>query len=140
MINAFDRSNLGLINEEIKTALKAIAEKHGVKLGGIRISFSPQNAGFRFDLSTVSENGVVNDRYRQSFIANAFQYGLEASDLDKTFSYGGKTYTITGLNTRRHSRPIITKRSDGMGTVFPAAAVKTALMLDRAKATATNAQ
>ena len=73
-------------------------------------------------------NGVAKGKEVLAFERECFLYGLEKSDLGKTFITPEGTYEIVGLNTRAHKMPILAKKfNDGRRYKFSAIFVKRAL-------------
>jgi hypothetical protein len=128
-IDSFDRTNLRLIADDIRTALAPIAVKWGITLDYKGARFSPDNVTFKMEGATIGSGGVSNTRERDNFKLYASMYGLKDTDLDKEISYAGKKYIIVGLNTRRQKYPIVAKRvEDGKTILLTCEMVKLSLL------------
>ena len=117
-IDSFDRTNLRMISDDIKTALAPVAAKYGITLQYKGARFSSDNAIFKMESATVGSTGVANTRERDDFKRYASMYGLSDTDLDKQISYAGRKYIIKGLNTRRSKYPIIATRVEDSKTIL----------------------
>lgn len=120
----FTKPNLTTLRVDIDAALKAVGEKHGLKLHAAGAKFGATAAEFKLVVASVASNGVVLTQERQNFSAYASMYGLKPELLDRSFSWGGKTFKIVGINPKKHKRPICCDGSDGKSYVFPAEDVK----------------
>lgn len=113
-IDKFDRTNLKLIADDLKTALATVEEKYGIKFTYKGARFSPELATFKVEGATVSTDGTVASPERQDFLACCHLWNLPKEILDQAIVLGGETYTVTGLNTRSDKYPVTAKRvSDG---------------------------
>ena len=112
-MKTIDKNFLKSIRTEINAALILVAAKHGVTLAAGNCRFTPTTATFKLELAMLGDGGVVVDKYAEAFKASAPLYGLEASDIGKTFTTGGKTYTLTGLDQTSRRFPIVGKSADG---------------------------
>ena len=97
----FTRAKVKTIRTEIDKALAAVAAKHGVEfsLGTIRFS----DTDLRGTLKCVSAD---KDAGRKMFERDAFRVGVKKDAYGKTFTSNGKTFRITGINTRAKKYPI----------------------------------
>ena len=100
-----DKQTVRRIAAEAQVALDEVAARHGmtVKIGGG--SFNPEGGTFTPKV-TFSEG----DAERKSFEQVAHLFNLTAQDYGRTFTYGGKEYTLVGLNTRAPRYPLIVER------------------------------
>ena len=128
-IDSFDRTNLRLLSDDIKTALVPLAARWGITLTYKGARFLPDNATIKIDAATVGASGIVNTRERDNFKNYASMYGLNPSDLDKEITYAGKKYILIGLNTRRSKYPIVaTCVGNGKTILLTCEGVKSALL------------
>lgn len=97
----------------LEVALTGFEEHFGVavKIGSIR--YTDTNASMRLEVSEVSENGEVQSREVEDFKRFADAYGLSPEWLGEKFTVRGKTFTITGLNTRAKKYKIRAKDEAG---------------------------
>jgi len=111
----------------LRTALEgldvsAIEQRFNVKVRIGHASFDPSpNGGATFKLEFAPVvSGEVKTKEATDFERLAYLYGLEASDLGKTFSSNGRTFTICGLAPKAHKFPILAKcADDGKTYKFP---------------------
>jgi hypothetical protein len=129
-IEELDRKSLSFLRAEIDKALAPLAEETGLVISAGNASFTPGQATLKINISTVSKDGQVNTREAENFKVLAEVYGLNSDDLGKTFTYGGKRYTICGLKPRC-SKPVIAQSEDGRMYRFPADGVKAMLAAAR---------
>jgi hypothetical protein len=127
-VTQFDRSECRRVREAIDKALEEVGRKHGIslKLGNAR--FTSSNVNFKLEASLLGENGEVRSKEAEDFKMYASRYGLKADDFGKPFTtFGGKVFTICGLNTRANKNPIHAKNARGKTYIFPAEEVKVLL-------------
>lgn len=120
----FDKANLKTLRNEIDAALKALGERHGLKIHAGSARFTSGSAEFKVEFAAIAEGGVVLTPERQNWGVYAGMYDLKPEWLDKSFGWSGKTFKITGLNPKKHKRPVTCSGNDGKGYVFPAEDVK----------------
>ena len=72
------------------------------------------------EVANKSEDGSVLSSKAKDFQRNAHLYGLKSEMLGQTFVCNGKTFTITGLNTRARKMPIQANDENGSGYKFTA--------------------
>lgn len=127
-METFDRTAIRAIKQDMRDALESVAEKHGISIevpvGG---SFYPTRANVKVEVSTFGEDGQAKSKKADDFAILATRYGLDPSDLGRTFKQGRHTFTVIGLNPRAHKFPINCDRDDGKKFKFPSSTVKYAL-------------
>lgn len=106
--------------------LKPLAAEFNVqiRLGGGKYtegSFSP-----KVEVAILNEDGQAETPDREAFRTYATMFGLDPSDLGKSFIAGGKTFVISGLKPNSYVRPILAT-CNGKPFKFPAEAVAKAL-------------
>jgi hypothetical protein len=101
-----NRNKVRLLREALFTALRpfGLEQKISVSLGNA--SFSSSSVEFKVNLNEVAADGLVLSREAVAFQEQAPRYGLMSSDLGQTFHSRGKSFRITGLNTRAKRYPI----------------------------------
>ena len=119
-ITRFDKTNLDTLRKEIDDALAPIAARHGIQLHAGRITYAADNARITLEAAVVTPDGMVLSREATAFRELAHLYGLQPSDLGRTFTLSGTEYTIVGLRTRATRAPILARTSDGKLVGFPA--------------------
>lgn len=123
-MKTFTRDTTRTLANEVEAALQKLLADRGITVKYKGGSFTTNNATLKIEFATVSESGEVNTREASDFKALAKVYGLEPTDLGRTFTSGGVTYTITGLKSRSHRYPVLVKRNDGRTFKFPADRVR----------------
>ena len=131
-VTEWNRPECSRVVDEVNKALSEVGRKLGIniqKTGGGR--FGSSNFTFKVECSLVGEDGAVKSKEVESFKKYASMYGLKPEHFGMPFTtFGGKTYTICGLNTKASKNPIHAKNSKGKTYIFPAEEVKA--MLERA--------
>lgn len=122
------RPKVRLVRERLQAAMQEAAEELGisVEIGGG--SYRDNHCTFKLECSSVNEDGTVHNQDEEDFKLNCALYGLKPEAFGAKFKLRGKTYTITGLKTRRHKYPISGERSDGKPFKFPVIDVKRGLV------------
>ena len=116
----FTEGNLQVIRVAINTALREVEEAHGIKLKiGNRISFDKTTFRTKLEASIVNEKGIVEDRERTDFTKYATMFDLNPEWLDKEIVLNGRTFTITGLNTKASKNNIRIQAENGDVHICP---------------------
>lgn len=126
-ITRFDRETLTDLRADIDAALEPVAEFYGVtfKLG--RIGFMAHNAHGTLEMALpAGGDGPVMTKEVSDFVAYAPMWGMAATDLGRTFVYGGTTAKIIGARPRSRS-PILVETELGRRYKFPVDAVRNLL-------------
>jgi hypothetical protein len=127
----FDRPNLRSLRPELEKALADVCAKHGITATIGSGSFTEFECKFKLILNLEGSNESNTESNSQFFELYAKSYGLEPTDLGKTFMVNNNLYVITGINPNRPKFPIAATRSDGKKFKFPALTVKAALARNR---------
>lgn len=101
-----DRAAATLLQNEIAAAVRAIAEKHGLKVASNRCTYGASEAKFSLTLGVIGEDGV-DARYRTEWDSLHGLYGFDASDLGKTFRTASGEVRIVGLDSKRRKFPVV---------------------------------
>lgn len=128
-IKQFDKQETRRIGSAIEDALQKVANQFGVCIKRGNGRFSSNNLTLKIEVSLLNANGEVKSRESETFKLYAKVYGLEPTDLGRTFTaWSGKTFEITGLSARSHKYPVFAKNVlTGKGFKFPAEEVKVLL-------------
>ena len=127
MITKFDKTNLKTLHAELRTAVEAIAAKHGIVAIDRSGSYSPDGSeytqGFRFrtvptsqpiqtadKIAVVPASGLPTTVEARLFAADATQIGLDASDYHRTFTFRGNQYRVLGIKLNRFKFPVSVER------------------------------
>ncbi|RUP37977.1 MAG: hypothetical protein EKK63_13810 [Acinetobacter sp.] len=127
----FDKINLRALRPELERALSDVCAKHGITATIGSGSFTDLECKFKLILNLEGSGEVKSTAKQADFERYAALYGLEPTDLGKTFIVGGNSYTITGLSPNRPKFPIDGIRYDGRQFKFPVLTVKIALGKNR---------
>lgn len=117
----FTRQNLPALRAEINAALQALGEKHGMKLDAGNVTFNDAVCTFKL----VCTLGVAADASRSAVTIAKDRQEWEACPswvwelyapmtpdwLGRSFTQGGHTYRIEGMNGRRQKAPILVSKS-----------------------------
>lgn len=107
MITTFTKAQTRLLAAEATAALEAVAARHGTTLTYKGGTYDTSFAALRFEFA-VGEGG----REAADFKRWALMLGLKETDLGRTFTARGATYTVVGYVPRGRYR-ILAKRGDG---------------------------
>lgn len=119
-INSLDRTAVRRINEDIQSALDAVAKRYGVQIKVGNSRFSNTNCTTKIDISTVNEGGTVMTKEATDFNRFAASFGI-TKKLGDTFEFRYDTYEIVGLKPRSSKYPVLAKNlSNGKTFKFPA--------------------
>jgi hypothetical protein len=119
MYTTFTKAGLKTIRASLNKAFREVEEAHGIKLNIGNISY--ENTTFRTTLkaSIVNERGIVEDRERTDFTKYATMFDLNPEWLDKEIVLNGRTFTITGLNTKASKNNIRIQAENGDVHICP---------------------
>lgn len=105
----FTKAEVQKLRKELNEAMNAVAEKYGARANIGNISFGI-DVSAKFNISRISENEhgeYVHSKEAQAFLNRAeSEFGLKKDVLNEPCKYKGKTYVITGYNTRAKRYPI----------------------------------
>jgi len=119
-INSLDRTAVRRINDDIQSALDAVAKRYGVQIKVGNSRFSNTNCTTKIDISTVNEGGTVMTKEATDFNRFASSFGI-TKKLGDTFDFRYDTYEIVGLKPRSSKYPVLAKNlSNGKTFKFPA--------------------
>ncbi len=106
------------VNRDVRAALEAVANKHGLT---VVINGGSFNGGsFKPRVEFKDAGGQA-----QIFESTAVLYGLKPEDLGRQFQHCGQTFEICGINARSRRFPIEARRlEDGKVYRFQPSAVR----------------
>lgn len=118
-IHTIDRTILKQLEAGTKAALKPFADSLGLE---IAVAGGAFDAGmYRPRVTyTVKQTADGLGANEAAFKKNAQYLGLSPSDFGRSFSFAGKTFTISGLNLNARRKPIIATGPGGKEYVFSA--------------------
>lgn len=114
--------------KELRTRMQALLNDFAglnVKVGNA--SYTDGSCTFKVECAVVAANGVVVTKEATAFERYANGYGLLGVSLGDKFTSKGRTFEITGLNTRARRMPVQAKDRSGRGYKFTVEAVTRAL-------------
>ena len=103
---ALTRDNLKQIRAAIDAAL-ATVKVDGISVSLGNCSFTPTAATFKLEVKTITDDGLVVGKEVEVFKVNCSSYGLEATDLFREVTLGGRAFIVAGLASGK--KPFILK-------------------------------
>ena len=122
MITTIERNNLDTIKTAVLEALIPVGEELGLSFEFGRGNFTENNFVVKLEIATLNEDGTANDRAADDFTSNAFRYGLQTTDLGRSFAMRNGRYTITGAKPKNRKYPIIAE-DVAFGTAYKISAM-----------------
>jgi len=123
-----DQEEMTHLRRRLQEHLDILAKELGVRIAVGLATFTANNAIFKVEVAALQEDGTAVTRQAEHFQRLARTYGLEPTDLGRTFRDGAKVYKIVGARPRNREYPIL---AEEVGTrivfKFPANRVKTLL-------------
>jgi hypothetical protein len=113
---SFDRTRCRQVGTALDEALKPLGERLGLTIRLGSASFTSGN--IRFQLN-VFEDAITGSPEAEDFRICCSHYGLQAEDLNKTFTWGGKQYVLVGCKPRATRFPLLGRGTDGKMYKFP---------------------
>jgi hypothetical protein len=127
-ISSLNKDAVQELSKEIEKAVQDVADKHGLVIKMGSGSYTQNNATLKVEIAVKSLDGTVATKEASSFKALCTFYGLQESDLGRTFTSRGSLYVITGLASKSRTNPILaTRQTDNKLFKFPVDSVKKAL-------------
>lgn len=114
-ITQFNKANLQSLRTEIDNALKAVENQFGIKLHAGNASFSGNEVTFKLKGNTISEGGTVITREATNWDRHRGLHGMDHLSVGDQITIQGKSYTLTGYNTRARKAPVEFKDLRGNG-------------------------
>lgn len=124
-ITSFTRPNVKALRVDLDSALAKVAKEYGIEISTGNISFSGSNASIKVKAAVIGDGGMVMTKEATDFSLYAKMNGLDAK-LGDTFTYCGKTYTITGWKSRARKNPVLAE-NNGQTYRVPVQLVKSGL-------------
>ena len=124
-VQKFDRPTVKALRNDLDQALAQVAKQYGIEISTGNISFSGDNCSIKVTAAVIGESGMVMSKEATDFARYA-QFKLPGVSLGDQFTYGGKTYTITGWKARASKNPVLAE-CNGNTYRVPVELVKSAL-------------
>jgi hypothetical protein len=112
-ITQFNKANLQVLRTEIDNALKAVENQFGIKLHAGNASFSGNEVTFKLKGNTIGEGGTVITKEATNWDRYKVFNGMNHLSVGDQITIQGKSYTLTGYNTRAKKAPVEFKDSRG---------------------------
>ena len=103
------REMLKELGPAIDSALKPLAEQHGIQIRVGNGVYNGLDGSLKLLLSTTSEDGETPES--RDFKLFGHRYGMDIEWLGKTIYTNGDSYTISGLQCKRKKYPIVVIRN-----------------------------
>jgi hypothetical protein len=130
-IKHIDRTTLQQLRPLLQAHLKAFGDKHGLNFHQIgRISFLADSFSFKLSANVATPGLPTESKEAKDFKRFCGRFGLQPTDLNKTFTSRGTTYKIVGLKPNSYKFPVIGENDRGTRYKFMATDVLNTL--DRA--------
>jgi len=121
----FTKDSLKVLRKDIDSALKSVADKHGLSLMLGNIRFNEESFTGKLEARVTDKPGETT--MAADFRALAHSYGLSPSLLGQVLSINGKRYKIVGLKPRNRKYPVIAESvATGKRFKFAAFSVRSA--------------
>lgn len=120
------------IHEEILEAVQAIALRRNLEITNGGGTFDGASAVLKLKVALKDESGVALTPERRDLDMLGEVYGI-ADAAGKSFTQAGRTYTVTGLNTKATKNPVVCTRDDGKQFRYTLQGIQTLLRTGRIK-------
>lgn len=123
----FNRKEFDNFSNDVKVALKDIADKYGLKIDTGKIKYSQYD--FTMELKAVKHNDDINGEY-EKFVAECEYFGFKPEDYNREFVMQGKTFRLVSFNFNRPKNNCnIVSISDGKSYICNDGVIKRALKM-----------
>ena len=112
-MNALTKALALAIRGDIVAACAGVGRTHRAAISANGGSWNGSNLRLTLEVAMIGDNGQAETTMVQEFKRCASLYGLKPDDLNKTFTWAGKTYTLIGMSRRRSKYPFIGVNSSG---------------------------
>ena len=114
-ITNFDKPTIKAIRVAMDDALAQVEKAYGIKISTGNARFSGNEVTFKVKANTVTSGGKAITKEAQMFDIVKHQEGLGHLSVGDTVTLQGKSFTITGYNTRARKSPINIEDMQGRG-------------------------
>lgn len=108
-IESFDPTICKSVSESVMEALKPLEESYGVTFQLGNGSYDSNSYKFRINCLKLSKDGEPICTEKEDFKKYCNLFGLEESDLGKTFKCRNNIYKLYGLKPRNRKYPVLAK-------------------------------
>ena len=119
----FDRPTFRTLLDALQSALNAVGKKLGVQITVGRASYTETLATIKLEAGILGADGVAESGMEADFKRLAVCFGLQPTDLQRSFTEGTTTWKIIGLKPRSRQYPVIGANQNGKRYKLPAAQV-----------------
>lgn len=128
-ISYFTNANLRLIAQELKDAVKMVADRHGIAVEVQSKKLTNLSLEFETTFAVKKADGTALTQDRANFEAHASRCGLSPSDFGRQFMHKRDIFKIAGLRPGAWRFPIVGVRvRDGKEYCFPGSLVAANLL------------
>ena len=114
-VTNFDKPTIKAIRTAMDSALAKVEKDYGIKISTGNARFSGNEVTFKVKANTVTSGGKAITKEAQMFDIVKHQEGLGHLSVGDTVTLQGKSFTITGYNTRARKSPINIEDMQGRG-------------------------
>ena len=114
-ITNFDKPTIKAIRTAMDDALAQVEKAYGIKISTGNARFSGNEVTFKVKANTVTDSGSAITKEAQMFDLYKASEGLAHLSVGDTVTLQGKSFTITGYNTRARKSPINIEDAQGRG-------------------------
>tara|TARA_B100001287_G_scaffold266238_1_gene259954 strand:+ start:2310 stop:2702 length:393 start_codon:yes stop_codon:yes gene_type:complete len=114
-VTNFDKPTIKAIRLAMDSALAKVEKDYGIKISTGNARFSGNEVTFKVKANTVTSGGKAITKEAQMFDIVKHQEGLGHLSVGDTVTLQGKSFTITGYNTRARKSPINIEDMQGRG-------------------------
>ena len=114
-VTNFDKPTIKAIRLAMDSALAQVEKDYGIKISTGIARFSGNEVTFKVKANTVTSGGKAITKEAQMFDIVKHQEGIGHLSVGDTVTLQGKSFTITGYNTRARKSPINIEDMQGRG-------------------------
>ena len=114
-VSNFDKPSLKAIRMAMNAALKSVEDQYGIKVNVGNASYSANEVTFKVKANTIGDSGEAITKEAQNWSLYAGMNGLGQFKVGDQIELQGKTFTITGWNTRAKKSPVNIQDANGRG-------------------------
>ena len=114
-VTNFDKPTIKAIRLAMDSALAQVEKDYGIKISTGNARFSGNEVTFKVKANTVTSTGKAITKEAQMFDLYKNSEGLGHLSVGDTVTLQGKSFTLTGYNTRARKSPIQIEDMQGRG-------------------------
>jgi hypothetical protein len=105
-ISNFDKATVKALRIAMNNALASVESEYGIKINAGNASFSGNEVTFKVKANTVGDSGEAQTKEATQWTMMASVNGLGHLSVGDEVILQGKSFTISGWNTRARKSPI----------------------------------